>query len=91
VLTYSARYTWRPVQSCGAGWLHVTSATTGQELSRVPIGTGACLSVAFAAPPMPPVLSPPVVTPNRTATLSWIRSPELTTTFSVEASSAHAG
>ncbi len=88
VLTYSARYTWRPVQRCGAGWLHVTSATTGQELWHVPIGTDACLSVAFAAPPLPPVLSTPVVTPNRTVTLSWARSPELTTTFTVEAGSA---
>jgi hypothetical protein len=88
VLSYSASYTYRPVRRCGAGWLHVTSANTGQELSRVPIGTDACLSVAFAAPPMPPVLSTPVVVPNQTATLSWAGSPELTLGFSVEAGSA---
>jgi len=88
VLSYSASLTFRPTPRCGPGWLHVTSAATGQEVSRAAIGTDACLKVAFAAPPVPPVLNAPVLTPNRTATLSWARSPELTQGFTVEAGSA---
>lgn len=84
LLTYAPH--WLPLLPCLAGVLHRVSVTTGQEISRTPLG--ACMRAAFAAPPMPPVLSAPVLTPNRTATLSWARSPELTLGFTVEAGSA---
>lgn len=66
LLTVSATSSSRPVARCGPAMLHLTDALTGQQLSATSLGTDACLSVAFAAPPAAPVFAPAAVTPART-------------------------
>jgi hypothetical protein len=87
VLAFSQSYLY--TTGCGEGTLHTVSAATGQELSRVGLGTRVCLTqIGFGTPPRPPTLNAPVVSPARTVTLSWARAPELTLGFTVEAGSA---
>jgi hypothetical protein len=86
IVTYSPHAVVFPFGRCPSGFLHRVSLATGQELSRTPID--ACLRAAFAAPPVPPSLDSPVVSPTRTVSLTWHPSPELTRGFSVEAGSA---
>ena len=86
IVTYSPHAVVFPFGRCPSGFLHRVSLATGQELSRTPID--ACLRTAFAAPPVPPSLDSPVVSPTRTVSLTWHPSPELTRGFSVEAGSA---
>ncbi len=44
-----------------------------------------CLTVAFASTPAAPQVNPPVITPDRTVSLSWSGPGELTTGYVVEA------
>jgi hypothetical protein len=73
---------------CTGAFLHTFSASTGQELTVVPLGTTTCVgNTALAVPPRPPLLSPASVSSTRTVELSWSAAPELTKMFSVEAGS----
>jgi hypothetical protein len=88
LLTYAASRFSRPSLRCGTAMLHLTDASTGQQLSATSLGTDACLHVTFATPPPPPVLAPVVVTSTSAVTLSWTRTPELLTQVTIEAGSA---
>jgi hypothetical protein len=46
-----------------------------------------CIVVAFASPPVAPVFNAPVVSADRSVSLTWSGPPELTNGFVVEAGS----
>jgi hypothetical protein len=74
--------------SCGSHTVRVLFPDPARPPSISRFESPGCFVVAFASPPVAPLFNAPVVSADRSVSLSWIGPPELTNGFVVEAGSA---
>jgi hypothetical protein len=78
----------RSSRSCGPPVLRALFPEPGREPLISPFDSSTCFAVAFASPTRAPLFNTPVVSADRSVSLSWSGPPELTNGFVVEAGSA---